>query len=269
MDHSALRTHGRWRRHRGRGVHRRQGSGLRCAQSRSGLPARRGRPPLNIKFLLEGEEEIGSPHLAEYVEPTPTSCLDLVISADGAMWRPSEPSLSLMSKGLVTFSVIVEGADIDLHSGRFGGTVANPLHGLSELVASLHTSDGAVAVEGFYEGVTPRQRRTSRRDRQGRLRRRGVPRDPGCRRDSSVSREYTTIERLWERPTLEINGMDGGGKYTVIPHVARAHISCRLVPGQDPEHVIDAIERHIVDTTVGRTHGARGARQPRNARVHH
>jgi acetylornithine deacetylase/succinyl-diaminopimelate desuccinylase-like protein len=206
-----------------------------------------GGPPLNIKFLLEGEEEIGSPHLADYVRAHADELLcDLVISADGAMWRPSEPSLSLMSKGLVTFSLVVEGADIDLHSGRFGGTVANPLHGLSELVASLHTSDGAVAVDGFYEGVTPvsDERRAEIAN---------VNFDDAAYRESLGvdalfgESQYTTIERLWERPTLEINGMDGGGKYTVIPHVARAHISCRLVPGQDPERVIDAIERHIVD----------------------
>jgi acetylornithine deacetylase/succinyl-diaminopimelate desuccinylase-like protein len=206
-----------------------------------------GGPPLNIKFLLEGEEEIGSPHLADYVRAhaDELSC-DLVISADGAMWRPSEPSLSLMSKGLVTFSLVVEGADVDLHSGRFGGTVANPLHGLSELVASLHTSDGAVAVDGFYEGVTPvsDERRAEIAN---------VNFDDAAYRETLGvdalfgESEYTTIERLWERPTLEINGMDGGGKYTVIPHVARAHISCRLVPGQDPERVIDAIERHIMD----------------------
>jgi acetylornithine deacetylase/succinyl-diaminopimelate desuccinylase-like protein len=206
-----------------------------------------GGPPLNIKFLLEGEEEIGSPHLADYVRAHADELLcDLVISADGAMWRPSEPSLSLMSKGLVTFSLVVEGADVDLHSGRFGGTVANPLHGLSELVASLHTSDGAVAVDGFYEGVVPvsDERRAEIAN---------VNFDDAAYRETLGvdalfgESQYTTIERLWERPTLEINGMDGGGKYTVIPHVARAHISCRLVPGQDPERVIDAIERHIKD----------------------
>lgn len=206
-----------------------------------------GGPPLNIKFLLEGEEEIGSPHLAQYVRAhsQELSC-DLVISADGAMWRPSEPSLSLMSKGLVTFSLVVEGADIDLHSGRFGGTVANPLHGLSELVASLHSPDGVVAVEGFYDGVTPP---SSERRREIA----NVNFDDAAYRATLGVDElfgeagYTTIERLWERPTLEINGMDGGGKYTVIPHVARAHVSCRLVPGQDPEKVIDAIERHIME----------------------
>ena len=205
-----------------------------------------GRLPLNVKFLFEGEEEIGSPHLAQYVEAHAAElACDLVISADGAMWRPSEPSLSLMSKGLVTFSIIVEGANIDLHSGRFGGTVANPLHGLAELVASLHTHDGAVAVEGFYDGITPLS--DERRKQLAE-----VSWDEAEYRDNlGVSTTFgepgfSTLERLWERPTLEVNGLDGGGKYTVIPHIGRAHISCRLVPGQDPAHVIDAIERHVM-----------------------
>lgn len=209
-----------------------------------------GRLPLNVKFLFEGEEEIGSPHLPQYVEDHAEElACDLVISADGAMWRPSEPSLSLMSKGLVTFSVIVEGANIDLHSGRFGGTVANPLHGLAELIASLHTHDGSVAVEGFYDGISPL---TDERRRQlG-----DVIWDEAAYRENLGVHEtfgepgFSTLERLWERPTLEVNGVEGGGKYTVIPHIAKAHISCRLVPGQDPEHVIDAIERHILSYSL-------------------
>ncbi|HUY16727.1 MAG TPA: M20/M25/M40 family metallo-hydrolase [Acidimicrobiales bacterium] len=207
--------------------------------------AQEGRLPLNIKFLFEGEEEVGSTHLEEYVrEHARELACDLVISADGAMWRPSEPSLSLMSKGLVTLSVEVHGAHDDLHSGRFGGTVANPLHGLAQIVASLHTPEGAIAVEGFYDGIKPlsdeRRREladvsfdeTQWRDQLG------VPElfgEPG----------FSTIERLWERPTLEVNGMEGGGKYTVIPHVAVAHLSCRLVPGQDPAHVLAAVVAHL------------------------
>ena len=204
-----------------------------------------GRLPLNVKFLFEGEEEIGSPHLDRYVRAhaEELSC-DLVISADGAMWRASEPSLSLMSKGLVTFSIEVHGANEDLHSGRFGGTVANPLHGLTQIVASLHTPEGAVAVDGFYDGVVAisEQRRDELRavsfDIEQYCRQLGIDEvfgEPG----------YTTIERLWERPTLEVNGMEGGGKYTVIPHVAKAHVSCRLVPGQEPGHVLEAIRTHI------------------------
>jgi acetylornithine deacetylase/succinyl-diaminopimelate desuccinylase-like protein len=204
-----------------------------------------GRLPLNVKFLFEGEEEIGSPHLDRYVRAhaEELSC-DLVISADGAMWRASEPSLSLMSKGLVTFSIEAHGANEDLHSGRFGGTVANPLHGLAQIVASLHTREGAVAVDGFYDGVVAisEQRRDELRavsfDVEQYCRGLGIDEvfgEPG----------YTTIERLWERPTLEVNGMEGGGKYTVIPHVAKAHVSCRLVPGQDPGHVLQAMRTHI------------------------
>lgn len=207
--------------------------------------AQEGRPPLNVKFLFEGEEEIGSPHLEEYVRShaAELSC-DLVISADGAMWRPSEPSLSLMSKGLVTLSVEVSGADDDLHSGRFGGTVANPLHGLVRLLDSLHDPDGTIAVPGFYDGIAPlgAARRAELAavdfDEDEYRRRLGVDEvfgEPG----------YSTIERLWERPTLEINGVEGGGKYTVIPHLARAHLSCRLVPGQDPAHVLAAVVEHL------------------------
>ena len=204
-----------------------------------------GRLPLNVKFLFEGEEEIGSPHLDRYVrDHADELTCDLVISADGAMWRASEPSLSLMSKGLVTFSIEVHGANVDLHSGRFGGTVANPLHGLSQIVASLHSPEGKVAVDGFYDGVVAisEQRRDELEavnfDVERYCRELGIHEvfgEPG----------FTTIERLWERPTLEVNGMEGGGKYTVIPHVAKTHISCRLVPGQDPVHVLEAIRSHI------------------------
>ncbi|MGC2174537.1 MAG: M20/M25/M40 family metallo-hydrolase [Acidimicrobiales bacterium] len=230
---------------RGRGVTDDKGPVFVVLKTAQAFLRDEGRLPLNVKFLFEGEEEIGSPHLAQYVEAHADElACDLVISADGAMWRPSEPSLSLMSKGLVTFTIIVEGANVDLHSGRFGGTVANPLHGLSELVASLHTHEGAVAVEGFYDGIAPLsdERRNVLAE---------VTWDEAAYRDN-LSLEttfgepgYSTLERLWERPTLEVNGVDGGGKYTVIPHIARAHVSCRLVPGQDPDHVIDVIEQHI------------------------
>jgi len=204
-----------------------------------------GRLPLNVKFLFEGEEEIGSPHLDAYVrEHAQELACDLVISADGAMWRASEPSLSLMSKGLVTLSVEVHGANDDLHSGRFGGTVANSIHGLTQIIASLHSPDGRVAVEGFYDGIAPLSD-----ERRSELR--AVSFDEDQYREQLGVTEvfgeagYSTIERLWERPTLEVNGIEAGGKYTVIPHVAKTHISCRLVPGQDPSHVLSSVIAHI------------------------
>jgi acetylornithine deacetylase/succinyl-diaminopimelate desuccinylase-like protein len=223
-----------------------------------------GALPLNVKFLFEGEEEIGSPHLPAFIEAHAAElAADLVISADGAMWRPTEPSLSLMSKGLVSMDIAVEGASGDLHSGRFGGTVANPLHALAEVVASLHTPDGTVAVEGFYDGIPELSQQ----------RRQEIADVPFNEKDflSAIGLEqghgeagFTTLERLWERPTLEVNGISGGGKYTVIPHAAVANVSCRLVPGQDPGAVIDAITAHVDALEL---EGARVTVQPDDARV--
>ena len=132
--------------------------------------------PLNVKFLFEGEEEIGSPHLPGYLaEHAGELAADLVISADGAMWRPSEPSVSLMSKGLVSLDITVEGASGDLHSGRYGGTVANPLHALAEIVASLHDQAGTVAVPGFYDGIPPLTDERRAVTGRGGLQRGGLP----------------------------------------------------------------------------------------------
>jgi acetylornithine deacetylase/succinyl-diaminopimelate desuccinylase-like protein len=205
----------------------------------------RGGLPLNVKFLIEGEEEIGSPHLPEYVRghASELAC-DLVISADGAQWRPDEPSLSVASKGLVAFTITVEGARDDLHSGRYGGTVANPAHVLSAILASLHHPDGSVAVPGFYDGVTPPGAERLAQidavpfDDELFAAQIGVPQTCG-------EAGYSTLQRLWERPTLEVNGVAGGGRYTVIPHVARGFISCRLVGEQDPQRVLAAVRDHV------------------------
>jgi acetylornithine deacetylase/succinyl-diaminopimelate desuccinylase-like protein len=208
--------------------------------------AQEGRLPLNVKFLFEGEEEIGSPHLADFLKAHAAElAADLVISADGAMWRPDEPSVAVKSKGLVALDIVVEGASTDLHSGRYGGTVANPLHALAGILASLHRPDGKIAVAGFYDGIpelTPERRRELAAidfDVTRYLADLGLSEphgEPG----------FTTLERLWERPTLEVNGVRGGGKYTVIPHVAVANVSCRLVPGQDPDAVTAAVTAHVL-----------------------
>jgi acetylornithine deacetylase/succinyl-diaminopimelate desuccinylase-like protein len=249
---------------RGRGVSDDKGPVYLVLKTAQAFVEQEGRLPLNVKFLLEGEEEIGSPHLATYIRANAAAlAADLVISADGAMWRPAEPSLSIGSKGLVSMDIIVEGAAGDLHSGRYGGTVANPLHALSQILASLHDPGGRVAVAGFYDGIpqlTPERRREIAAvsfDETGYLHDLGLSEahgEPG----------YSTLERLWERPTLEVNGISGGGKYTVIPHAAVANVSCRLVPGQDPDAVIRQIAAH-----VGRqqTPGARARLQADEARV--
>jgi acetylornithine deacetylase/succinyl-diaminopimelate desuccinylase-like protein len=230
---------------RGRGTSDDKGPVYIVLKTAQAFMAQEGGLPLNVKFLFEGEEEIGSPHLPAYVSSHARElAADLVISADGAMWRASEPSLSLASKGLVSMDIRVEGASTDLHSGRYGGTVANPLHALSEILASLHLPDGTVAVPGFYDGIPElsAERRRQLAD---------VPFNAGefltglGLGEAHGEAGFTTLERLWERPTLEINGVQGGGKYTVIPHIAVAHVSCRLVPGQDPDAVIGAIVAHV------------------------
>ncbi len=230
---------------RGRGTTDDKGPIYIVLKTAQAFIAQEGGLPLNVKFLFEGEEEIGSPNLPGYVrEYAAELAADLVISADGAMWRPTEPSVSLASKGLVTLDITVDGASSDLHSGRYGGTVANPLHALARILASLHHQDGGVAVDGFYTGIPPLS--AGRRAEIAAIHFSEInylselgltvgQGEPG----------YTTLERLWERPTLEINGVRGGGKYTVIPHVAVGHLSCRLVPGQDPDAVIEAIKAHV------------------------
>jgi acetylornithine deacetylase/succinyl-diaminopimelate desuccinylase-like protein len=207
--------------------------------------AETGSLPLNVRFLIEGEEEIGSPSLAGFLRAQRENLsADLVVSADGAMWRASEPSLTIAAKGLVALDVAVTGPSADLHSGRHGGTVRNPVHALAELLASLHDPDGAVAVPGFYDDVVPlgaAEREALARipfDEDAYRREVGVPAlhgEPG----------FTTLERLWTRPTLDVNGVQAGGWFTVIPRRARAHLTCRLVPEQDPAAVADAVTRHL------------------------
>lgn len=212
--------------------------------------AQEGTLPLNVRFLFEGEEEVGSPHLPDYVRAHAEQfAADLVISADGAMWRPTEPSLSVASKGLLALDIEVTGANRDLHSGRYGGTVANPLQALSRILASLHDKNGRIAVAGFEDGIPPLGP-----DEQAEIA--AVPFDDDeYRADLGVDElfgqpDLTTLQRLWTRPTLEINGITGGGSYTVIPHLAAAHLTCRLVPGQDPALVASALDRHIAAVHV-------------------
>ncbi|MGC1908502.1 MAG: M20/M25/M40 family metallo-hydrolase, partial [Candidatus Dormiibacterota bacterium] len=127
--------------------------------------------------------------------------------------------------------------------------VANPVHGLAQILASLHTADGAVAVAGFYDGIP--ELSPERRQQVA-----AVPFDDGDYMEALELDElhgepgYSTLERLWERPTLEINGVSGGGKYTVIPHLAISHLSCRLVPGQDPDRVLQAVTNHLMAQSV-------------------
>jgi len=205
--------------------------------------------PVNVKCVFEGEEEIGSPSLDAFIrDNTELLTADVVLSADGAMWRIDEPSLTVASRGLAGLEMILTGASKDLHSGRHGGGIANPLHAMARLIASLHDADGRVAVAGFYDRV----RELTSRDRAAIA---ALPFDEGAYLAQVGAPAafgepgYTTLERQWTRPTIEVNGMWGGyagpGQKTVIPSQAHAKITCRLVPDQDPADVLALVTRHL------------------------
>ncbi|MFL5519878.1 MAG: dipeptidase [Gemmatimonadales bacterium] len=238
-----------------------------------------GRLPINVKFLIEGEEEIGSRHLEPFVaEHRELLAADVVVSADGAMWRIDEPSLTVANRGLAGLELALQGPAKDLHSGRHGGSVANPLHAMARLVASLHQPDGRVAVAGFYDRV----RELSAAER-GEIA--ALPFDEATYLAqvgaSAALGEpgYTTLERQWTRPTLEVNGMWGGyegpGQKTVVPSVAHAKITCRLVPDQEPEAIVALVTQHLEHrvppgtrlTIAPGDHGARPYHIARDHRV--
>jgi acetylornithine deacetylase/succinyl-diaminopimelate desuccinylase-like protein len=201
-----------------------------------------------VKFILEGEEEIGSPRLPVFVAANRERlACDLVLSADGAQWSEDQPRLVVGLKGACAIQIDVYGAKTDLHSGLYGGTVANPISALVDILNSMRSADGEVRVLGFHDDVRP----LSEADRAAIAE---VPFDE-CEYTESLGvielvgeRGYTPLERSWARPMLDTNGIWGGfqgeGVKTVLPREAHAKISCRLVLDQDPERVIELLTAH-------------------------
>jgi len=208
-----------------------------------------GRLPLNVKLLLEGQEEIGSPQLAPFLAAhRERLACDMVISADNGQWSETEPSLLTTLRGMCALQIDVRGANTDLHSGIYGGTVQNPLHALVQLLASMRGPDGKVLVDGFYDDVRPLT--AAYREHIAR-----VPFDEEAYKAQLGVEElfgeagYTPLERIWARPTLEINGLWGGfqgeGTKTVLPNTAHAKLTCRLVADQSPARVAEAVREHV------------------------
>jgi acetylornithine deacetylase/succinyl-diaminopimelate desuccinylase-like protein len=237
----------------GRGASDDKGGILVPIQAVEAYAETHGAPPVNVTFVIEGEEEIGSPNLPTFLrEHAELLKGDLAISADGGVYGVDQPSLTLGTRGLAGCELVVTGAATDLHSGSFGGPVPNPLLGLARILASFHDDHGHVAVEGFYDGVSE----PSERERQAIG---DVPYDDEAQRRAlglehwTGEQGYSPLELRWFRPTLEANGLWGGyqgaGIKTVLPNEARAKITCRLVPGQDPDAILDAIETHVRAST--------------------
>ncbi|MDL2404227.1 dipeptidase [Rhizobium calliandrae] len=206
--------------------------------------------PVNLKVLIEGEEESGSPHFDGTLQTyrDRLGC-DLVISADGAMWRPDRPSMTVASRGLVAFEVTVTGASKDLHSGRHGGSAPNPISALSKLIASLHGDDGRVAVEGYLDDTSSPDARIIAAIEAANFEANAYYREIGSPKPDPIESGRELLMRQWLEPTLEFNGISGGyqgkGTKTVIPTTASVKITCRLVAGQIPDHVVDVVTRHL------------------------
>ncbi|HHY34290.1 MAG TPA: dipeptidase [Firmicutes bacterium] len=222
-----------------------------------------GGPPVNLKFLFEGEEEIGSPNLKDLlVKEKDLFACDLVVSVDGGMFTREIPSLTTGSRGLVAIQIDVKGPRTDVHSGGHGGAINNPVNALCQIVASMKDEDGRITVDGFYDNVrdiSESERKSFAQvpfDEEEYRASVGVPAlfgEPG----------YTVLERLWSRPTLDCSGIWGGfqgeGVKTIIPSKASCKITCRLVPDQEPDEIARILEAHVrrcaprgvtVETTV-------------------
>src|SRR5215472_11081860 len=208
-----------------------------------------GKLPINIKILIEGEEEVGSVSLWSYVQKNKAKLkADALIVSDTSMLGKGVPSITYGLRGLNYYQIELTGPARDLHSGVYGGAVPNPLAILSELFARLHDKRFRVTVPGFYDDV----RKISRAERKA------LNALPWSRKAFQKAvgapgycgeKGFTTVEQLWIRPTLELNGVWGGyqgeGAKTVIPSKAYAKFSTRLVPGQDPQGIAQLVEKHI------------------------
>lgn len=208
-----------------------------------------GELPINIKFILEGEEEVGSPSLESFIHQNAglLKC-DMILNPDAGMIDKDSPTVVYGLRGLVYFEVRVDGPKMDLHSGLFGGNIANPANVLAKIIAQLHNPDGSVAIPGFYDQVRPltdddRQKiaanPTSEADFLGVT---GAPALYG-------EQGYSILERQGARPTLDVNGFYSGfigeGAKTIIPAYAKAKISCRLVPDQQHAEIYELAEKYI------------------------
>jgi len=227
-----------------------------------------GRLPLNIKFILEGEEEVGSAHLDDFVRAHRSElAADVVVISDSPMFARGVPSICYGLRGLVYCQIDLRGSSTDLHSGSFGGAVANPAMVLSQMLAQMKDRSGRVRIPGFYDDVVLLQEEERKAwaalpfNEKQYKKAFGIPKVYG-------ETGYTTLERTWARPTFEVNGLlsgfTGEGAKTVLPAVSMAKVSMRLVPNQDPDKIAALFETYVqgvapktVQVKVTRMHGGK------------
>jgi acetylornithine deacetylase/succinyl-diaminopimelate desuccinylase-like protein len=234
--------------------------------------------PVNVKFIVEGEEECGGPAIYRYVEANPAKlACDAVVISDTSLYDADTPAICYSLKGLAFMQIDVRGPGMDLHSGSFGGTVQNPANALARIIAALRDADGVVRIPGFYDDVLeldPAERAAFASLAYS---------DDVLRADTGApgpfgEKGYTTLERMWARPTCDVNGLwsgyQGEGAKTIIPATAGAKVSMRLVPDQKPEKIAAAFKQYVreiapagVEVEVQYLHGAQAVMVPRDSEM--
>ncbi len=227
-----------------------------------------GKLPLNIKMILEGEEEVGSVNLDNFIRDHKSELgADVVVISDSPMFARGVPSICYGLRGLVYFQIDLRGSSTDLHSGSFGGAVVNPAFALSQILAQMKDRSGRIKIPGFYDDVVALQEE----ERQAWA---SLPfNEKSYRKDFGIPKVfgetgYSTLERTWARPTFEVNGLlsgfTGEGAKTVLPAVAMAKVSMRLVPNQTPDKIAELFEAHLrdvapktVELKITRMHGGK------------
>jgi acetylornithine deacetylase/succinyl-diaminopimelate desuccinylase-like protein len=227
-----------------------------------------GRLPVNMRIILEGEEEVGSVNLDDFIRAHKSELgADVVVISDSPMFARGVPSICYGLRGLVYFQIDLRGSTTDLHSGSFGGAVANPAIVLAQMLAQMKDRGGRIKIPGFYDDVVPLQEEERQAWASLPFNEKKYKKDFGIPKVYGES-EYTTLERTWARPTFEVNGLlsgfTGEGAKTVLPAVAMAKVSMRLVPNQDPDRIARLFEDYVhkiaprtVDVKVTRMHGGK------------
>jgi acetylornithine deacetylase/succinyl-diaminopimelate desuccinylase-like protein len=227
-----------------------------------------GRLPINLRIILEGEEEVGSKNLDDFIKEHKRELgADVVVISDSPMFDRGVPSICYGLRGLVYFQIDLRGSKSDLHSGSFGGAVANPAFVLCQMLAQMKDRGGRVKIPGFYDTVRPLRDEERAEFKKLPFNETRYRKELGAPRLFGES-GYSTLERTWARPTFEVNGLlagfTGEGAKTVIPAVAMSKISMRLVPDQEPDHIAELFEAYVkkvapktVEVKVTRMHGGK------------
>ncbi|MFN8059109.1 MAG: dipeptidase [Vicinamibacterales bacterium] len=227
-----------------------------------------GTLPCNIKVILEGEEEVGSAHLDQFVRDHKDELgADVVVISDSPMFDRGVPSICYGLRGLAYYQIDLRGTTSDLHSGSFGGAVANPAFVLAQMLSQMKDRSGRIKIDGFYDDVRPLRDEERAEFKKLPFNETRYRKELGAPKLFGET-GYTTLERVWGRPTFEVNGLmsgfTGDGAKTVIPAVAMAKVSMRLVPDQDPDKISALFEKYVesvapktVEVKLTRMHGGK------------